>query len=220
MAGIDDDAGFFPGLDEAVAGFIAFELKDEVVETAEVVEEGGGVGLDFLEEGAAVDDLPAGVVEELVEGGDGGGEDGDAGGGDAPTGGSGFTGGGGGEIPDGGGLVHELAVAEFDDFGFGEVDLAAAVEIAGFLEVDGEGAGDGVGDVLERGLGGGFGIGRATGGGEGRGVFGGDAAEFAGEEDEIVAEVGGILAVPGGFVFRALGGGDAAAHHVELIMDA
>ena len=39
-------------------------------------------------------------------------------------------------------MVDEVAVAEFDDVGFGEIDLAAAVEIAGFLEVNGKGAGD------------------------------------------------------------------------------
>ena len=72
VAGIDDDAGFFPGLDETGAGLGAFELEDEVVEIAEVFEEGGGVGFDFFEEGAAVDDLAARVVEELGEGGEGG----------------------------------------------------------------------------------------------------------------------------------------------------
>ena len=132
VAGIDDDAGFFPGLDEAVADFGPCELE------CEVVEQGGGVGLDFLEQGAAVDDLAAGLVEEVLEGGDGGGEDGDAGGGDSAAGGSGFTEGGGGEIPDGGGLRDEIAVAELGDLGLGEVHLTAAVEIAGFLEVDGE----------------------------------------------------------------------------------
>ena len=50
-------------------------------------------------------------------------------------------------------------------------------------------------------------------------MFGGDGAEFAGEQDEIGAEVGGILSVPGGFVFGALGGGDAGAHHVELVLE-
>ena len=71
VAGIDDDAGFFPGFEETVAGLAAAELDDEVVEIAEVFEEGGGVGLDFLEQGAAVDDLAAGVVEEVLEGCDG-----------------------------------------------------------------------------------------------------------------------------------------------------
>ena len=68
VAGVDDDAGLFPSLDETGAGCGVGELDDEVVEIAEVFEEvfeeGGGVGLDFLEEGAAVDDLAARVVEE------------------------------------------------------------------------------------------------------------------------------------------------------------
>lgn len=53
MAGIDADAA---------AVVAAGELEDEVAEIAEVVEERGGVGLDFLEEGAAVDDLPRGSL--------------------------------------------------------------------------------------------------------------------------------------------------------------
>ena len=40
MAGVDDDAGLFPSLDETGAGLGAFELEDEVVEIAEVSEEG------------------------------------------------------------------------------------------------------------------------------------------------------------------------------------
>ena len=219
VSGIDNDSGFFPGLDEAVTGFAAGELEDEVVEIAEVFEQGGGVGLDFLEQGAAVDDLAPGVVDEFLEGGDGGGEDGDAGGGDSATGGSGFSGCGGGEIADGGGSIDEVAASELDDVSLGEIHLAAAVEIAGFLEVDGEGAGGDVSDVFERGLGGGLGIGSATGGGEGLGVLDGDGAEFPGEQDEILAEVGRILSVPGEFVFGALGGGDAGAHHVELVLE-
>lgn len=91
VAGIDDDAGSFPGLDETTAGLGIGELEDEVVEIAEVVEEGGGVDFDFSEEGAAVDDLAARAVE-VLEGGDGRAEGGDADGGDATVGGSGFTG--------------------------------------------------------------------------------------------------------------------------------
>ena len=170
VAGIDDDAGLFPSLDETGAGLGVGELEDEVVEIAEVFEEGGG---------------------------------------DAAARGSGFTEGGGGQVPDGGGLVHEVAVAELDEVGLGEVHLAAAVEIAGFLEVDGEGAGEGEGAGLEGGFGGGLGVGTAAGGGEGLGVFGGDGAEFPGEENEVDAEVGRVLAVPGGFVIGALGEGDA-----------
>ena len=37
VASIDDDAGFFPGLDEVVAGVAAGELEDEVVEIAEAL---------------------------------------------------------------------------------------------------------------------------------------------------------------------------------------
>jgi hypothetical protein len=42
---------------------------------------------------------------------------------------------------------------------------------------------------------------------------------FPGEEAEVDAEVGRVLAVPGGFVIGALGEGDAGAHHVELILE-
>jgi hypothetical protein len=40
VAGVDDNAGLFPGLDEAGAGLGVGELEDEVVEIAEVSEEG------------------------------------------------------------------------------------------------------------------------------------------------------------------------------------
>ena len=108
MAGIDDDAGFFPGLDEVLASLGSAELEDEVVQIAKIIEEGCGVCFHFLEKGAAVDDLASRVVEEGLEGLDGGGESCNPGGGTATPGGSSLAGGAGGEIPKGGGLTDQI----------------------------------------------------------------------------------------------------------------
>lgn len=170
-AGIDDDAGVLPGLDEAAAGLGGVVLDDEVVEIAEVFEEGGGVGGDFAQEGGAVDDLAAGLGEDGGEGFEGGGEGGDAGGRDAPVRGSGLGGDGEGDVAHGGGLIDEVAVAEFLEMGLGEIDLTAAVGVAGFAEVGGAGPGDEVGGVFEGVLGEGFFIARAAGGGFGEGCL-------------------------------------------------
>lgn len=219
-AGIDDDACVFPSLGEALAGGGLGELGDEVVEIAEVFEQGGGVGGDFLEQGAAVDYLAAGLGEEGLEGGDGGGERGDAGGGDAAGGGSGLGGGGLSDVADGFGLGDEVEIALAGDVGHGEVDLAAAVGIARFAEVAGAGAGERVGEGFEGGFGEGLFIGTAAGGGHGEGVGGGNLAVSGGEGGEVFCKGDGFLAVPERFVIVTVGGGDAGAHHVELVLQA
>lgn len=218
MAGIDDDAGFFPGLEEALASGSIVELEDEVVEVFDLVEQGGGVGLDFLEEGGAVDDLAARDGEERGELLDGCAEGGDAGGADSASGGSWLADGYGGDVADGGGLGDQIAVAESDDVALGEVDLAATVEIADFLEVDGEGACEDVRSAFEAGFGEGLGIGTAASGGFRLGVFGGNGAVGGGDEGEIRAEIGRFFAVPRGFVIGALSDGDAGTDHVELVL--
>ena len=73
-AGIHDDAGAFPGFNEAFAGVGAVELQGEVVHVGCQLHEGGGVGFHFAQQGALVDDLSARRVRHFAEGGDGGGE--------------------------------------------------------------------------------------------------------------------------------------------------
>lgn len=73
-AGVDDGAGLAPGGGEAGAGCGVFELDDEVGEVGDLGAEGGDVGLDFFEEGAAVDELAAGEVHERGVGVERGGE--------------------------------------------------------------------------------------------------------------------------------------------------
>ena len=82
-AGIHDDAGAFPGFDEALARFAAVELHHEVVQVGDFFEQSGHVGFHFFEQRAAVHDLAARGAHYFTEIDDGGGEGGDAGGGPA-----------------------------------------------------------------------------------------------------------------------------------------
>ena len=58
-------------------------------------------------------------------------------------------------------------IPQFHDFRLAEVHAAAAVQIAGFREVVGAGAGEDVSGVFESGFGQGFGVGSTAGGGGG-----------------------------------------------------
>ena len=155
-----------------------------------------------------------------TEPGDGGGERGHAVGGDAASGCPGFADGGCAEVANGSGLVHQLLRAQFHDLALGQVHFAVTIQVAGFFEVNGEGAGENKCGVFERGFGCGFGIGSAAGRGIGLRGFGGDCAVVGRKLHDVRAEVGGRFAVPRGFVIGALGDIDARAHHVELDLKA
>lgn len=216
---IHDDTGAFPGFHEAVAGGGGVELEDEVVHVVHEIEEGGGVGFDFFEEGAAVHDLAAWGVHHLGVGGDGGAEGGDAGGGDAAFGGVWLADGSLGDVADGGGLGDEFLGAEFDDLALRVVHLAVAVEVAGLLEMVRQSAGEGVGEVFERGLRDGFFIRRTARGSLRLRGFQADGGVVRRELGDVGGEVRRLLAFPDGFVFGALSDSDARADHIQMILE-
>ena len=82
-AGIHDDAGAFPGFNEAFAGIRAVELQNEIVQVGDLLYQTGGVGVHFFQERAAVHNLAARIIHHAGKGGDGGGERGNARGGHA-----------------------------------------------------------------------------------------------------------------------------------------
>ena len=53
-----------------MAGVGDFELEDEVIHVRDKLDEGGGVGLDFLQQGVAVHDLAARRVHDAGVGSD------------------------------------------------------------------------------------------------------------------------------------------------------
>lgn len=216
---IHDDAGAFPGFHEAVAGGGGVELEDEVVHVVHELDEGGGVGFDLFEQGAAVHDLTAWGVHHFRIGGDGGAECGDAGLGDAAFGGVRLGDGSLGDVTDGGGLGDEFLGAEFDDLALRVVHLAVAVEVAGLLKMVRQSAGEGVGDVFERGLRDGFFIRRTAGGGLGLRGFQADGGVVRRELGDVGGEVRRLLAFPDGFVFGALSDSDARADHIQMILE-
>lgn len=161
-----------------------------------------------------------GVVldDEVVEVGDGGGEfpqEGgaldDAGARGGICGGEGVAGGaeGGDEV----GVAEFLVVAEF------VVHAGEAGEVAGFLEVAGEGAGGFVAGGLKGLFGGVLGIGMAAGGGGGAGGEFDGAPVACGEGGEFVCEGEGRLVLPDGLVLGGLGDVDAGLDGVEAVGD-
>ncbi len=217
MAGVYDEAGLAPGGDEVAAGFGAVVLDDEVVEIVELFHEGGDFGVEILEEGGAVDDAGAGGGIDAGEFVERGLELGNEGGGHAAFPGSGLGGGGGADGDEIGGGCDECLVAEFLVVAEFEIDLGKAGEIAGFLEVAGEGAGGFVAEGFEGVLGFVLGVGITFGGGVGAGGdFFGDGV-IGGEFGKILAEAEGGDALPDGAVFIKVGGGDAGFDGAEAV---
>jgi len=79
-AGIHDDAGAFPGFNEAFAGVRAVELQNEIIHVGDLFQQISGVGVHFFQESAAVHNLAAWQIHHAGEGIDGVGQGGDAGG--------------------------------------------------------------------------------------------------------------------------------------------
>ena len=123
-------------------------------------------------------------------------------------------------VADGGGLVDQFLRPQFHNLALGHVHFAVTVEVAGFLEVNGERAGESKRGIFQRGFGHGFGVGRAAGRAVGLRGCGGDCAVIGRKLHDVRAEVGGRLAVLGGFVVGTLGDGEARADHVELDLEA
>ena len=217
VSGVDDAAGLTPGGDEVAACGGGVVVDDEVVEVLELFHQGGDFGVEVFQKGGAVDDAGAGGGIDAGEFVERGLECGDESGGDAAAGGSGLAGGGGADGDEIGGGGDEELVAEFLIVAELVIDLGAAGEIAGFLEMAGEGAGGLVAKGFERALGIGLGIGIALGGGGGTGgkVFG--DIVIRGEFGEILAETERGDAVPDGAVFIEIGNADAGFDGAEAV---
>lgn len=219
-ARVHNDARAFPGFDEAFAEIGAVELQDEIVHVAHKFHESGGVGFKFFQDRPVVHNLTARAVHHTGVFSNGRRESGDARGGHAPSGRAGFARGRCAEVADFGGLGDEDLLAKLNDFGLAHIDFCEADQVAGFLEMIGEGARQNVGDIFEGGFRVGLGVARTAGRGFGLGGFGAGVSVIGLERGHIGAEVGGFLAIPDGFVFGALGDGDARADHVQLVGDA
>ncbi len=86
-------------------------------------------------------------------------------------------------------------------------------------KVDRQRAGEDKGGILQRRLRHRLGIGGPTDGGLSQGGLGDERAVTGRDQREVRAEIGRFPAVPDGFVFGAVGDGDASAHHGELVLE-
>ena len=213
-AAVHDDAGAFPGFDEAPAGLGAVELYDEVVQVVHLLHQVGGVGLHFVQEGTAIDDLAARQIHRGGEIRDGRGDGVNAVARHAAAGRAGFTNGGVGEVADAGGFIHEVLLAQLHDRAFLHVHFAEAIQVARLFEVAGQGACEDKRGVFEGAFGGDLGVGAAAGGGIRQRSFGGGVGVAGLEPSHVRGEVGGRLAGPDGYVVGTVGDREAGAHHV------
>lgn len=219
-AGVHDDAGAFPGFNEAFAGVRAVELDRQIVHVGHELDERGHVRFHFAEQGAFVDHFAARQVHYLGEGFDGGIERGNAVSRHAASGGGGIAHGGVGQVENGGGLVHKVLFAQAHDAGLGQVHLAEIVGVAIFLVMVGEGAGEDKGGVFQGGFRRAGGVAAAAGGGIGLRGQRGDVAVAGLEFGQIGGKIGRRIAGPDGLVVGAVGDGDAGANHVQLVLNA
>ena len=219
-AGVHDDAGAFPGFNEAFAGVGAVELQNQIIHVGDLFQQIGGVGVHFFQECAAVHNLAARQVHHAGKGIDRVRQGGDAGGGHAASGCAGFGDGGAGEVADGGGFIEQVLLAELDDLGFGHVHLREFFEVAGFLKMIRQCAGENEGGIFQGGFGLGFGVARAAARGIGQRGLGGDGGEIGLKLGKIGGEVGGRIARPDPDVIFAVGHVDTRANHVNLVSEA
>ncbi len=216
-AGVHDDAGAFPGFNEAFAGVRAVELLHEIIQIGDLFQQVGGVGVHFFQERAAVHDLAARQIHHGGEGVDGVRQRGDAGGGHAASGCAGFGQRGRAEVADGGGFIQQVLLAELDDLGFGHVHLRELVEVVGFLEVIRQRAGENKRGIFQRGFGLGFDVARAAARAIGQRGLLDDGGIIGLELGNVGGEIQRGIAIPDGGVFGGVGGGETRANHVYLV---